>query len=112
MWLDAVRMTAVCAVQLEKAQPPSMLEKQMKAKAKAEKKAAEGPATETSPVPTQPAQSLEGRSADVTLLPAALESDARRVSTAPRCDDASCLNLLSTRMTAATKDGSTLFSRE
>lgn len=57
---------ALSAVQMEIAQPPSMMEKQMKtSKAKPEKKvkeAAESPAKETGPVPAQPAQSLEGKS--------------------------------------------------
>lgn len=50
---------------MEKAQPPSMMEKQVKvSKAKSEKKvkeAAESPAIERSPFPTQPAQSIEGK---------------------------------------------------
>lgn len=50
---------------MELAQPPSMMEKQMKvSKAKSEKKmkeATESPAIETSPVPTQPAQNIDGK---------------------------------------------------
>ena len=41
---------------MELAQPPSMMDKQVKAKTKSEKKA-ESPANETSPAPTQ---SIEG----------------------------------------------------
>ncbi|XP_070768878.1 MICOS complex subunit MIC60 isoform X1 [Enoplosus armatus] len=62
--------------QMELAQPPSMLEKQMKAsKAMSEKKAkeaAESPAKETSPVPTQPAQSIEEASAEATHIISAI----------------------------------------
>lgn len=51
---------------MEMVQPPAMIEKQVKAsKAKSEKKvkeAAESPGKEPSPVTTQPAQSLEGKS--------------------------------------------------
>lgn len=50
---------------MELAQPPSMLDKQVKvSKAKAEKKvkeAAESSVKETSPPLTQPAQSIEGK---------------------------------------------------
>lgn len=50
---------------MELAQPPSMIEKQVKtSKAKSEKKVKEeagSGAKETSPVPAQPAQSIEGK---------------------------------------------------
>ncbi|XP_018520025.1 MICOS complex subunit MIC60 isoform X2 [Lates calcarifer] len=62
--------------QMEIAQPPSMMEKQMKtSKAKPEKKvkeAAESPAKETGPVPAQPAQSLEEASAEATHIISAI----------------------------------------
>lgn len=43
------------AVKVELAQPPSMIEKQVK------KEGAEGPVKDSSPAPSQPAQSLEGK---------------------------------------------------
>lgn len=43
------------AVKVELAQPPSMIEKQAK------KEGAEGPVKDSSPAPSQPAQSLEGK---------------------------------------------------
>lgn len=50
---------------MELAQPPSMMEKQVKvSKAKSEKKikeATESPAIEMSPVSTQPAQNIDGK---------------------------------------------------
>ncbi|XP_040903845.1 MICOS complex subunit MIC60 [Toxotes jaculatrix] len=62
--------------QMEKAQPPSMMEKDMKAaKAKSAKKvkeAAESPAKETSPVPAPPAQSIEEASAEATHIISAI----------------------------------------
>ncbi|KAM9356986.1 MICOS complex subunit MIC60 [Symphorus nematophorus] len=62
--------------QMELAQPPSMMEKQMKtSKAKSEKKAkeaAETPVSETSPPPAQPAQSLEEASAEATHIISAI----------------------------------------
>lgn len=53
-------MAAVVAVKMELAQPPSMMDKQMKAKTKSEKKS-ESPAKETSPATAQPTQSIEGK---------------------------------------------------
>lgn len=47
------------AVKVELAQPPSMIEKQVKKSAK--KEGAEGPVKDSSPAPSQPAQSLEGK---------------------------------------------------
>jgi len=62
--------------QIELAQPPSMLDKQMKAsKAKTEKKvkeAAESPAKETNPSSTQPAQTIEEASAEATHIISAI----------------------------------------
>lgn len=62
--------------QMELAQPPSMMDKQMKAsKAKTEKKmkeAAESSAKETSPSPAQPAQSIEEASAEATHIISAI----------------------------------------
>lgn len=49
------------AVKVELAQPPSMIEKQVKKSAK--KEGAEGPVKDSSPAPSQPAQSLEGKCA-------------------------------------------------
>jgi len=62
--------------QMELVQPPSMLDKQVKAsKAKTEKKvkeAAESPAKETSPSPTQPAQTIEEASAEASHIISAI----------------------------------------
>ncbi|XP_008279112.1 MICOS complex subunit MIC60 isoform X2 [Stegastes partitus] len=62
--------------QVELAQPPSMMEKQVKApKAKSEKKvkdSAGSPAKEPSPVVTQPAQSIEEASAEATHIISAI----------------------------------------
>ncbi|KAM8733772.1 MICOS complex subunit MIC60 isoform 1-T1 [Acanthopagrus schlegelii] len=57
--------------QMELAQPPSMMDKQVKAKTKSEKKA-ESPANETSPAPTQPTQSIEEASAEATHIISAI----------------------------------------
>ncbi|AWP12604.1 putative mitochondrial inner membrane protein [Scophthalmus maximus] len=62
--------------QMEMAQIPSLMEKQVKSsKAKSEKRvkeAAESPAKETSSAPTQPAQSIEEASAEVTHIISAI----------------------------------------
>lgn len=73
--------------QVDRAQPPSMMEKPLKAsKAKSEKmvkEPAESPAKETSPVPTQPAQTIEEASAEATHIISAMSE----VSTVPApCD--------------------------
>ncbi|XP_058506357.1 MICOS complex subunit MIC60 isoform X2 [Solea solea] len=56
--------------QVEKPQPPSMMERQMKAKVKSEKKLKEE--AESSPVPSQPAQSIEEASAQATHIISAI----------------------------------------
>ncbi|XP_042349449.1 MICOS complex subunit MIC60 isoform X2 [Plectropomus leopardus] len=73
--------------QMEMSQPPSMMEKPLKAsKAKSEKKlteAAESPAKETSPVPAPPAQTIEEASAEASHIISAMSE----VSTVPApCD--------------------------
>ncbi|XP_063354558.1 MICOS complex subunit MIC60 isoform X2 [Pelmatolapia mariae] len=55
---------------VELAQPPSMIEKQVKKSAK--KEGAEGPVKDSSPVPSQPAQSIEEASAEVTHIISAI----------------------------------------
>ncbi|XP_029296834.1 MICOS complex subunit MIC60 isoform X2 [Cottoperca gobio] len=73
--------------QMEMVQPPSMMEKPLKgSKAKSEKsvkEAAESPAKETTPVPSQPAQSIEEASAEATHIISAISE----VSSVPApCD--------------------------
>lgn len=55
---------------VELAQPPSMIEKQVKKSAK--KEGAEGPVKDSSPAPSQPAQSLEEASAEATHIISAI----------------------------------------
>ncbi|XP_005463170.1 MICOS complex subunit MIC60 isoform X1 [Oreochromis niloticus] len=55
---------------VELAQPPSMIEKQVKKSAK--KEGAEGPVKDSSPVPSKPAQSIEEASAEATHIISAI----------------------------------------
>ncbi|KAM6953038.1 MICOS complex subunit MIC60 [Lycodopsis pacificus] len=70
--------------QMEMAQPASMMEKPVKApKEKKKVKEAESPAKETSPIPSQPAQSIEEASAEATHIISAISE----ISTVPApCD--------------------------
>lgn len=69
--------------QVEMAQPPSMIGKPVKAPKEKKGKEAESPAKETSPVPSQPAQSIEEASAEATHIISAISE----ISTVPApCD--------------------------
>ncbi|XP_035525540.1 MICOS complex subunit MIC60 [Morone saxatilis] len=97
--------------QKELVQPPSMMDKQTNvSKAKSEKKvkeAAESPASEMSPVPIQPAQSIEEASAEATHIISAISEvtsvpapcDTEGAAVKEECKD--CHELQDTSATAA-----------